>query len=164
MAAQLKPDGGRGRLVSQSHFEQGRTRPCIDRHAVPRTDVTVLDQRLPLRLAKRSASSPRARPLAPTSSDPVDIYDAIARFAGQDRIGYVHFRNVVGRAPAYHEVFLDEGYVDMFRALRTYAEHGYDGVFIPDHTPQMTCAAPWHAGMAHALGYMNAAIRAVERS
>ena len=52
----------------------------------------------------------------------------------------------------------------MFRALRTYAEHGYDGVFIPDHTPQMTCAAPWHAGMAHALGYMNAAIRAVERS
>jgi mannonate dehydratase len=28
---------------------------------------------------------------------------------------------------------------------------------IPDHTPQMTCAAPWHAGMAHTLGYMLAA-------
>ena len=47
----------------------------------------------------------------------VDIYDAIARFASQDRIGYVHFRNVVGRAPNYHEVFLDEGDVDMFKAL-----------------------------------------------
>jgi hypothetical protein len=30
-------------------------------------------------------------------------------------------------------------------------------VMIPDHTPQMTCAAPWHAGMAHTLGYMLAA-------
>src|SRR5207342_2260413 len=94
----------------------------------------------------------------------LDIYEVIARFAGQQRIGYVHFRNVVGRMPSYHEVFLDEGYVDMFRALRTYAEHGYDGVFIPDHTPQMTCDASWHAGMAYALGYMQAAMRAVEDS
>ena len=91
-----------------------------------------------------------------------DVYEAIARFAGQDRIGYVHFRNVIGRAPNYREVFLDEGDVDMLKALRTYATHGYDGVFIPDHTPQMSCAAPWHAGMAYALGYMRAAIRAVE--
>jgi mannonate dehydratase len=93
----------------------------------------------------------------------VDIYDAIARFAAQDRIGYVHFRNVVGRAPRYHEVFLDEGDVDMHRALRAYAENGYDGVFIPDHTPQMTCDAPWHAGMAYALGYMRAAMDAAQR-
>jgi mannonate dehydratase len=41
---------------------------------------------------------------------------------------------------------------------------GYGGVFIPDHTPQMRCAAPWHAGMAYALGYMKAAIQAVEES
>ena len=52
----------------------------------------------------------------------------------------------------------------MLKALRTYAENGYDGVFIPDHTPQMSCAAPWHAGMAYALGYMRAAMRAVEES
>lgn len=94
----------------------------------------------------------------------LDIYDVIARFSAQDRIGYVHFRNVIGRVPDYHEVFLDEGYVDMFKALRTYAANGYDGVFVPDHTPQMSCAAPWHAGMAYALGYMKAAIRAVEES
>jgi mannonate dehydratase len=86
-----------------------------------------------------------------------DVYATIARFASQGRIGYVHFRNVVGRSPAYHEVFMDEGHVDMLRALRTYADHGYDGVFVPDHTPQMTCAAPWHAGMAFALGYLSAA-------
>ncbi|MGW1681737.1 mannonate dehydratase [Saccharopolyspora sp. NPDC002376] len=92
----------------------------------------------------------------------VDVYDAIATFSRQDRIGYVHFRNVVGKLPRYREVFIDEGDVDMFRALRTYAENGYDGVFIPDHTPQLSCAAPWHAGMAYALGYLRAAMRAVD--
>ena len=30
-------------------------------------------------------------------------------------------------------------------------------MIIPDHTPQMTCAAPWHAGMAHTIGFILAA-------
>jgi mannonate dehydratase len=94
----------------------------------------------------------------------VDVYDTIAQFASQDRIGYVHFRNVIGRTPNYREVFLDEGDVDMLKALRIYAANGYDGVLMPDHTPQMSCTAPWHAGMAFALGYMKAAIRAAEES
>ena len=46
----------------------------------------------------------------------------------------------------------------MIKALRIYHRNGYDGVMIPDHTPQMTCAGPWHAGMAYALGYMSACI------
>jgi mannonate dehydratase len=93
-----------------------------------------------------------------------DIYETIARFVSQGRVGYVHFRNVVGRIPRYHEVFLDEGYVDMLRALRTYAAHGFDGVLLPDHTPHMTCDASWHAGMAFAFGYMSAALRAMTES
>jgi mannonate dehydratase len=35
-------------------------------------------------------------------------------------------------------------------------------VLIPDHTPQMTCRAPWHAGMAYAMGYLRAALRMIE--
>ena len=38
--------------------------------------------------------------------------------------------------------------LDMIRVLRILHRNGYDGVIIPDHTPEMTCAAPWHAGMA----------------
>ena len=91
----------------------------------------------------------------------LDVYGAIERYAGQGSIAYVHFRNVRGKVPEYHEVFVDEGDVDMLRALRLYHRAGYDGVLIPDHTPQMLCAAPWHAGMAYALGWMSAAIRAV---
>lgn len=89
-----------------------------------------------------------------------DIYDVIDTYSRQDAIAYVHFRNVRGKVPRYHEVFVDEGDVDMLRAIRILHANGYDGVLIPDHTPQMTCAAPWHAGMAFALGYMRAAIQA----
>ena len=91
----------------------------------------------------------------------IDIYEAVDRYAGQQKIAYVHFRNVKGKVPNYHEVFVDEGDVDMVRTLRLYKKHGYDGVLIPDHTPSLECAAPWHAGMAYAVGYMRAAMRLI---
>jgi mannonate dehydratase len=50
----------------------------------------------------------------------------------------------------------------MLRVLRILRRNCYDGVIIPDHTPQMNCAAPWHAGMAFALGYLKAAIQAID--
>ncbi len=88
-----------------------------------------------------------------------DIYETVEQYARQDAIAYIHFRNVRGKVPHYHEVFVDEGDVDMLRVVRILRECGYDGVLIPDHTPQMTCGAPWHAGMAYALGFMQAALR-----
>jgi mannonate dehydratase len=91
-----------------------------------------------------------------------DIYNVIDRYSATGRIGYIHFRNVRGKVPNYVEVFVDEGNVDMVKALRVLHKNGYNGVLIPDHTPAMSCAAPWHAGMAFALGYMKAAIRLVE--
>jgi len=91
------------------------------------------------------------------------VYEAIDRYAGQQKIAYVHFRNVRGKVPNYREVFIDEGDVDMIRTLRLYHQHHYDGVLIPDHSPHVSCKAPWHAGMAYALGYMRSAITMVER-
>lgn len=92
----------------------------------------------------------------------MDVYTAIDTYSKQDAIGYVHFRNVKGHVPHYHEVFMDEGDVDMVRALRIYKKNGYDGVIIPDHTPRMQCDAPWHAGMAYALGWMRGTINALD--
>jgi mannonate dehydratase len=91
------------------------------------------------------------------------VYDSIEHYGRQGKIAYVHFRNVRGKVPYYQEVFVDEGDLDMLRALQVLTDVGYDGVLIPDHTPEMTCGAPWHAGMAYALGYMRAAMQAVER-
>ena len=42
----------------------------------------------------------------------------------------------------------------MIRILSILAKNHFDGVIIPDHTPQMTCPAPWHAGMAHTIGFI----------
>ncbi len=91
-----------------------------------------------------------------------DIYEATEQYSRQERLAYVHFRNVRGKVPLYRETFVDEGDIDMLKVLRILKRNNYQGVLIPDHTPQMSCAAPWHAGMAFALGYMKAAIQAVE--
>jgi len=90
-----------------------------------------------------------------------DVYAATEQYARQGKLGYVHFRNITGKVPHYRETFVDDGDVDMLRILRILKANNYTGVIIPDHTPQMTCAAPWHAGMAYALGYMQAALKAI---
>jgi len=88
-----------------------------------------------------------------------DIYSAIDRYAGQNRISYIHFRNVKGKVPKYDEVFVDEGDIDMLKAFALLEKNHFDGVIIPDHTPEPSCEAPWHAGMAYALGYMRAVLQ-----
>ena len=93
----------------------------------------------------------------------MSVYEAIERYTAQNKIAYVHFRNVVGKVPHYYETFVDDGDVDMAQAIRLYHKNGFDGVLIPDHTPGMTCDAPWHAGMAYALGWMRAVISMVEK-
>lgn len=93
-----------------------------------------------------------------------DVYEAVDAYSRQQRVAYVHLRNVHGKAPRYQETFIDDGDVDMLRVLQILHANGFDGVIIPDHTPQMTCGAPWHAGMAHALGYMRAALQAIGAS
>lgn len=91
-----------------------------------------------------------------------DVYTALDHYLTRDAIGYVHFRNVKGKVPHYKETFVDEGDIDMIRIMRILKSHKFQGVLIPDHTPSMACDAPWHAGMAFALGYMKAAIAAVD--
>lgn len=88
-----------------------------------------------------------------------DIYEATAKYVSQDKVPYIHLRNVVGKVPHYKEVFIDEGDVDIKRVIALLSEHGFDGVLIPDHTPQMSCPGPWHSGMAYAMGYIHALIK-----
>jgi len=50
----------------------------------------------------------------------------------------------------------------MFLVLRILKRNDFNGVIIPDHAPQMSCAAPWHAGMAYALGFLRAGLKTIE--
>lgn len=83
-----------------------------------------------------------------------DVYAMLDMYSRTGKIGYIHFRNVVGKVPQYREAFVDEGDINMVRCLKILRKNQYTGVLIPDHTPEMTCNASWHAGMAYALGYM----------
>jgi mannonate dehydratase len=92
-----------------------------------------------------------------------DVYAAVDRYSRLGRIAYVHLRNVRGKVPRYHETFIDDGDTDMLRVLTILHGNGYDGVIIPDHTPLLECTAPWHAAMAYTLGWMRAALTAIQR-
>jgi mannonate dehydratase len=91
-----------------------------------------------------------------------DVYPAVEQYSRQRRLAYVHFRNVKGKAPFYRETFIDDGDLDVLRVLRLLRRNEFKGVVIPDHAPQMSCAAPWHAGMAYALGYLGAALQVLD--
>lgn len=93
-----------------------------------------------------------------------NVYEATDQYSKQNKIAYIHFRNVIGKVPVYKEVFVDEGDIDMIRILQILKKNNYQGVLIPDHTPQMTCDAPWYAGMAYAMGYMKACLDWVKRN
>jgi len=92
-----------------------------------------------------------------------DVYEAVDQYSRQGKLAYVHLRNVTGKVPHYRETFIDDGDIDMLRVLRILEKNHFDGVIVPDHTPQMTCGAPWHAGMAYALGYLRAALKIQDR-
>ncbi|MBA4715469.1 MAG: mannonate dehydratase, partial [Chloroflexi bacterium] len=64
-----------------------------------------------------------------------DIYEMIKYFGERKKILYVHFRNVSGQVPKFHEEFVNTGYVDMHKAMKIYNDVGYDSFFIDDHVP-----------------------------
>lgn len=89
-----------------------------------------------------------------------NVYDVVEKYSRDNRIAYIHVRNVHGKVPHYRETFIDDGDIDMARVIKILRKNKFEGVLIPDHTPQMSCDAPWHAGMAHALGYLKGLLTA----
>ena len=90
-----------------------------------------------------------------------DVYEATNSYSKQQKIAYIHFRNVIGKVPYYKEVFVDEGDIDMIKILKILKSNNFKGILIPDHTPQMTCEGAWYAGMAYAMGYMKALLKLI---
>ena len=56
-------------------------------------------------------------------------------------------------------MFIDDGYVDIKRAMAIYGRCGFDGAIMPDHTPRLYSADWCETGMAFALGYMRGIMR-----
>lgn len=94
-----------------------------------------------------------------------DIYEAISYFGARGKIFYVHFRNVSAVVPDFVETFIDDGYVDMAKAMLLYAEAGVDVPFIDDHVPHLSeDDAYQHRSRAFAMGYIKALLDAFRAS
>lgn len=66
-----------------------------------------------------------------------DLPGAIRHFGRQNKIFFVHFRDVRGTPEKFVETFHDEGQTDMPACMRAYRDIGFDGVLRPDHVPTM---------------------------
>ena len=89
------------------------------------------------------------------------IFDVIRYFGERRKIFNVHFRNIAGGFLDFRETFIDDGDVDMLRAMRVYREVGYDGMVMPDHVPAIDGDPQKLQGFAFAFGYIKALIAAV---
>jgi mannonate dehydratase len=90
-----------------------------------------------------------------------EILEVIRDFGSRGKIFNVHFRNIAGGFLNFRETFIDDGDVDMLKAMRVYRDIGYDGMMMPDHVPQIEGDANRLQAFAFAFGYIKALIAAV---
>ncbi len=90
-----------------------------------------------------------------------DVLEAIRYFGSQNKILYVHFRNIQGKPHSFEEVFIDEGDMNMLKAMQTYKDSGFNGPFMMDHTPTMPGDRGGRMGRAFAAGYIRALLQVV---
>ena len=90
-----------------------------------------------------------------------EIFDVIRYFGGRGRIFNVHFRNIRGGFLSFQETFIDDGDVDMLKAMRVYKEIGYDGMMMPDHVPTIPGDPKGLQAFAFTFGYIKALIATV---
>src|SRR5499426_2456036 len=90
-----------------------------------------------------------------------EIFDVIRYFGTRRKIFNVHFRNIHGGFLNFQETFIDDGDVDMLKAMRVYKEIGYDGMLMPDHLPKIAGDPQGLQAYAFTFGYIKALITAV---
>lgn len=88
-----------------------------------------------------------------------DVIEDIKRFAKQDRIHNVHFRDVRGNAFNFHETFHDNGVTDMAEAILAYEKYCPEAYVRVDHVPTLAGednSSPGYCslGRLHAIGYL----------
>ena len=84
----------------------------------------------------------------------VDPAGAVHYFGARKQIYEVHFRNVSSPLPHFQETHVDNGYYDMYKAMKALVDVNYDGIVHLDHAVPMVGGDRTY--QAFALGYMRA--------
>jgi mannonate dehydratase len=91
-----------------------------------------------------------------------DVPQVIRILGREKKIFYVHFRNVVGTVPRYHEVFPDQGDGDMVANLKALQDVGFEGYVVPDHHFGLVGDTTWrHCSRAWQVGYIRGLMQAL---
>jgi mannonate dehydratase len=95
-----------------------------------------------------------------------DLPGVIDHFGRQEKIFFVHFRDVRGTPEKFEETWHDAGKTDMLACMQAYNEIGFEGVLRPDHVPTIEGDDNANAGYSsfgrlYALGYIRGLRQAV---
>lgn len=92
-----------------------------------------------------------------------DLETVIRYFGSRNELFYVHFRDVEGTVPSFHETWIDEGNYDALEILQLLDDVGFDGMIIPDHVPHLEGDSNWnHRGRSYTVGYLNGLLRCIK--
>jgi mannonate dehydratase len=95
-------------------------------------------------------------------ADPgTEIYDVIRYFGTRKKIFNVHFRNIRGHRNDFVEVYLDEGDLDLVKAIHVYREVGYPYMLMPDHVPVAKNDPEGLQSFAFCYGYIRGLIQSL---
>ncbi len=95
-----------------------------------------------------------------------DLPAVIRHFGRQEKIFFVHFRDVRGTPQKFEETWHDAGQTDMLGCMQAYRDIGFEGVLRPDHVPTVEGDSNDNAGYSsfgrlYALGYIRGLQQAV---
>jgi mannonate dehydratase len=93
-----------------------------------------------------------------------NVLRGIRHFGPQNRIVYVHFRDIKGTASDFSECFVGSGDLDVTAAMLALKESGFSGPIIDDHAPRMIGDdEDWHfRARGYQTAYIQGLLRAVE--
>jgi mannonate dehydratase len=66
----------------------------------------------------------------------------------------IHFRNVTSPVPDFVETYIDNGYTDMWKLMKTLLDVDFRGNLIADHVPPMAGAR--QSAWSYSIGYIRA--------
>ena len=91
----------------------------------------------------------------------LDIPGAIRYFAARKQLFEVSFRNASAALPSFHETYVDDGYYDMLKIMKTLVDIKYEGVVPLDHFVKMVGGRRMYD--AFGIGYMRAMLQCAQR-
>ena len=90
-----------------------------------------------------------------------NLLSDIAYFVNRKKVFLVHFRNVSSPLPDFEETLLEDGYMNMYDAMKQLVACDYNGMIHVDHVPEYPASVGGKmASFAYSTGYLKGLLHA----